>query len=52
MTREKLETPQAHVHACAVCSRAKRRANDFCEAGSLFFFERTEPQGQNRVTEA
>jgi hypothetical protein len=52
MAREKLETLQAHAHACAVCSPAKRRANDFCEAGSLLFFKRTDRQGQNRLTDA
>jgi hypothetical protein len=35
---EKLDGLKLHVSQCRVCSRANKRANDFCAIGRLMFF--------------
>lgn len=51
MADEKLEQLQAHVDACAVCSAANKRVNDFCEAGRLLFSEWAKHHEPIRITE-
>jgi hypothetical protein len=39
-----------HIEKCAVCTRAKKRVNDFCSAGRVFFAEwaKTQPAPRGR----
>jgi len=48
---EKLEKTKMHVLACAVCSRAAGRVNDFCEEGQLLFLEWAQDRRPLRITE-
>lgn len=36
---DELPKIEIHVRDCAVCSKANRRVNDFCETGTALFIE-------------